>query len=87
MYLAYTVSSWSKYLEEPFGVLVVWQLEVEELRPATEWVTVGSIGETPADGPVGNSSDEAIHQVLQKDVHSILRSVSILRYLSRLYKI
>ena len=28
-----------KYLEEPFGVLVVRQLEVEELRPATEGVT------------------------------------------------
>ena len=61
-----------KYLEEPFGVLVVRQLEVEELRPATEWVTVGSIGETPANGPVGDCADEGIQHVLDQDVDCVL---------------
>ena len=61
-----------KYLEEPFGVLVVGQLEVEELRPATEGVTVGPVGEPPADGPVGDGADEGVQHVLDQDVDCVL---------------
>ena len=69
------------YLEEPFRILVIIELPVEKCWSSTEWVSSSSIGETPANSPVGNSSDEAVHKVLQKDVHSVLRSASILRHL------
>ena len=75
------------YLEEPFRILVIIKLPIEKCGSSTEWVSSISIGETPAYCPVGNSSDEAVHQVLQKDVHSVLRSVCISRHLLRLYKV
>ena len=39
-------------LEEPFWILVIGQLEIEELRSSTEWVTPGPIGQPPAQRPV-----------------------------------
>ena len=62
------------YLEEPFRVKSIRQLVVEELRPTTESVATLSIGKTPANGPVADSSNEGIQHILDQDVHSVLGS-------------
>ena len=61
-------------LEEPFWILIIGQLIIEELRSSTEDVSLGPIGQPPAQGPVGDAANENIQHVLDQDVDSVLRS-------------
>ena len=42
------------------------------LRTAAEIIALRSIGETPADRPVGGGADERVQHVLDQDVHRVL---------------
>ena len=59
-------------LEEPFWILVIRKLVIEELRSSTEDVTLGPIGQSPAQGPVGDAANEDVQHVLDQDVDSVL---------------
>ena len=60
-------------LEEPCWISVIRQLVIEELRSSTEGITLGPIGQPPAQGPVGDPANEDIQHVLDQDVDGILR--------------
>ena len=68
------MTSWTVYLKEPFRVGMIWELIVEILRSSTEEVTPSSIGQTPPDSPVRQSSDEGVQHVLYQNVDGVLGS-------------
>ena len=43
------------YVEQPDGVVVEWEVVADELGGPAEWVTTLTIGQAPAQGPVGHS--------------------------------
>ena len=51
-----------------------WERIEDSLRTAAEVVALRSIGETPADRPVGGGADERVQHVLDQDVHRVLWS-------------
>ena len=48
------------------------QLIVEELRSSTEQVSSLTIGQTPSNHPVGDSTNESIQHVLDQNIDSVL---------------
>ena len=64
----------TRHLEEPFRIGIIGELVVEILRSSTEQVSPSSIGQTPPDSPVRQSSYEGVQHVLYQNVHGVLGS-------------
>ena len=66
--------STGQYLEEPFRVGIIGELVVEILRSSTEQITTSTVGQTPAQGPVRQSSNEGVQHVFYQNVDGVLGS-------------
>ena len=62
-------------LEEPGWVQLVVHAVGEEVTESDEAVGVGTVGQGPTNGPVGNAANENIKDVLDQDVYGVLCSV------------